>query len=98
MKRLILGGLAAAVVAGGLALAVPATPAHAATGSFLSCLNASGFVITDASLALNLGNRIQNDEMNNLPRAQILWNLENIWGLDPYKASVFIDCAWTTPV
>jgi hypothetical protein len=97
MKKMIVGGLAAAAVAGGLALAVPATPAHAATGSFLSCLNASGFVITDASLALNLGNRIQADEINSLSRAQLLWNLENVWGLDPYKASVYVDCAWNTP-
>jgi hypothetical protein len=53
--------------------------AHAdASGHFLNCLTENGIVITNAANAINLGRRIQNDEMNNLPRNQIIWNLVNL--------------------
>ena len=101
-RRAAVRTLGAAVLSGTVLSAVSAAliqapAAHAdPQGHFLNCLNQHGFVITDVAVAVNLGRRIQNDEVAGLPRGQILWNLENIWGEDPYKANVSIDCAYQT--
>jgi hypothetical protein len=92
--------LGAAVLSGAVFPAVSATlapAAHAdASGTYLNCLTANGLVITNAANAINLGRRIQIDEMNNLPRNQIIRNLVNGWGADPYMANVYVDCAYRT--
>jgi hypothetical protein len=72
VKKAVLGGLAAAVAAVGIATV---TPAHAdAGGNYLTCLVRHGQTIYNANAAINLGYKIQADELNNLPRAQIIYN------------------------
>jgi hypothetical protein len=100
-RRAAVGTLGAAVLSGAVLPAVSALilapAAHAdASGHFLNCLTANGFVITNAANAINVGHRIQIDEMNNLPRNQIVSNLVNFWGADPYQANVYVDCAYQT--
>jgi hypothetical protein len=79
------------------ALAVNPAEAHAdPSGYFLDCITNHGYVITDAAQAIHLGRLIQLDELNDLPRSQIISNLIVRWGADPYQANIYVDCAYHT--
>ena len=95
LTKRYLAGTAALIAAA--TVAVPT--AHAdGNGSFLSCLIDHGFRITDSSVALDVAERIQNDERKGMPRSQLLWNLENVWNLSPLQANVYVDCVYSVLV
>jgi hypothetical protein len=88
---------AAAALLGSLAAVILAAPAQAdGAATFFSCLNENGYTITDVGLATDVGRRIQNDELANVPREQIIWNLAHNYGVGRHQANVYIDCAYWT--
>jgi hypothetical protein len=88
---------AAAALLGSMAAVTLAAPAQAdGTATFFNCLNQHGYTITDVGLATDVGRRIQLDEINNVPRAQIIWNLVNYYGMGVSQAGTEIDCAYWT--
>lgn len=63
---------------------------------FLECMTEHGMVITNTSKTIDLGIRIQNDERAGMSASQIIWNLENRWGVTPLEATTVVNCATAT--
>lgn len=86
--------LAGTVAAASLAIAAPAQADGAA--DFFACLNRHGYTITDVAVASDVGWRVQQDEIANVSRVQIISNLQRNWGMSYYQANVYVDCAYQT--
>lgn len=75
---------------------LPATAHADANTTYFNCLHDNGYIVTNQAQALKVAVAVQNDELNNLNRDQILWNLEHLWGIDYDKSNTIIDCAYQT--
>src|SRR5271166_406088 len=92
MKKLILGGLAAGVLALGLTVTAPAAQASG-NYDFLTCLSNHNIAVYDTNAVLDLGERIQYDLYHGMPMSTIERNLIYRFNVPASIAPIDVQCA-----